>query len=162
LVGESLLLTEVDLRGRHFAVKYSVVVVANQFSGRRNMLACKRFSQLPEKGKSVNSDGVLPHLETFWVYSQLLLQPFHFLQRPGEVIAEHARLRPRDDERLKTGQPGKPEETVIAGPSVIKTKSCSQQVPRQTDLYQQNQKDIKIKSDLLVAGAGFEPATFGL
>ena len=79
-----------------------------------------------------------------------------------EVIAEHARLRPRDDERLKTGQPGKPEETVIAGPSVIKTKSCSQQIPRQTDLFQQNQKDIKIKSDLLVAGVGFEPTTFGL
>ena len=77
-----------------------------------------------------------------------------------EVIAEHARLKPRDDERLKTAQPGKPGETAIAGPS--KTKSCSGQDPRQTDLFQQNQIDIKIKSVLLVAGVGFEPTTFGL
>ena len=84
------------------------------------------------------------------------------LEALKEVIAEHERLKPRDNERLKTARSGKPEETAIAGPSVIKTKSCSQQDPRQTDLFQQNQKDIKIKLDLLVAGVGFEPTTFGL
>ena len=79
-----------------------------------------------------------------------------------EVIAEHLKMETRDDEREDTTQSGKPNETVIASPGVIKTKSCPQQDPRQTDLSQQNQKDTKTKSVLLVAGAGFEPATFGL
>ena len=70
-----------------------------------------------------------------------------------DVIAEHRKLQPRAEEREETAQSGKPNETAIAGPSVIKTKSCPQQDPRQTDLSQQNQVDIKIKSDLLVAGA---------
>jgi hypothetical protein len=79
-----------------------------------------------------------------------------------EVIAEHLKLEARDDQRQETARSGKPNETAIAGPGVIKTKSCPRQDSRQTDLVERNQIDIKIKSDLLVAGAGFEPATFGL
>jgi hypothetical protein len=79
-----------------------------------------------------------------------------------DVIAAHRKLQPRAEEREETAQSGKLNETAIAGPGVIKTKSWPQQDSRQTDLFQQNQIDIKIKSDLLVAGAGFEPATFGL
>jgi hypothetical protein len=70
-----------------------------------------------------------------------------------DVIAEHLKLQARDDERQETAQSGKPNETAIAGSGVIKIKSCPQQNPRQTNLIQQNQIDIKIKSDLLVAGA---------
>ncbi len=79
-----------------------------------------------------------------------------------EVIAESLKLQGRDDERQEATHSAKPNETAIADPGVIKTKSCLQQDPRQKYLVQQNQIDIKIKSDLLVAGAGFEPATFGL
>ena len=78
------------------------------------------------------------------------------------VIAEQMELQARDDLREKTAKSGKPNETAIAGPGVIKIKSCPQQDPRQTDLFQQNQIDIKTKSGLLVAGVGFEPTTFGL
>jgi len=69
-----------------------------------------------------------------------------------DVIAGNLKLEARDDERQETARPGKPSETAIAGPGVIKTKSCLKQDPRQTDLVQKNQIDIKIKSDLLVAG----------
>jgi hypothetical protein len=79
-----------------------------------------------------------------------------------EVIAEHLKFEARDDESQETTQSGKPNETAIEGPGVIKTKSCPEQDPRQIDLVQQNQIDIKIKSVLLVAGVGFEPTTFGL
>jgi hypothetical protein len=71
-------------------------------------------------------------------------------------------MEAREDERLVTDQSGEPHETAIADPGVIKIKSCPQQNPRQKNLIQQNQIDIKIKSDLLVAGVGFEPTTFGL
>jgi hypothetical protein len=78
-----------------------------------------------------------------------------------ELMADYLKLEARDDGRLEATQSGKPSETTIGVP-VIKTKSCSQQDSRQTDLLQQNQIDTKIKSDLLVAGVGFEPTTFGL
>lgn len=70
-----------------------------------------------------------------------------------ELMAEHLKLEARHDGRQEATQSGKPSETPIAGPGVIKTKSCPQQDSRQTDLSQQNQIDIKIKSALLVAGA---------
>lgn len=73
-----------------------------------------------------------------------------------EVIAEHSRKEARDDERQKTAQSGKPNEAVIAGPAVIKTKSCPRQDPRQTDLVTHNQTDTKIKSGLLAAGGRFD------
>jgi hypothetical protein len=80
-----------------------------------------------------------------------------------DVIAEHSRKEARDDGRQEATQSGKPtSETTIGGPGAIKTKSCPEQDSRQTDLFQQNQIDIKIKSVLLVAGVGFEPTTFGL
>ena len=79
-----------------------------------------------------------------------------------EVIAEHRKLRSRNDARQASAPSGRPTEPAIANSGVIKTKSCLTQDPHQTYLVQQNQIDIKIKSDLLVAGAGFEPATFGL
>ena len=68
-------------------------------------------------------------------------------------MAEHLKLDARDNGRQEATQSGKPSETTIASPGVIKTKSRPQQDPRQTDLFQQNQIDIKIKSALLVAGA---------
>jgi hypothetical protein len=70
-----------------------------------------------------------------------------------EVIAQHSKLKVRDHERQQRAQSGKPNETAIASPGVTKTKSCPQQEAHQTDLVQQNQIDIKIKSVLLVAGA---------
>jgi hypothetical protein len=73
-----------------------------------------------------------------------------------ELIAEHLKLEARDYGRQEAAQSGKPSETTIGGSAVIKTKSCPQQDSRQTDLSQQNQIDIKIKSDLLVAGGGFD------
>jgi hypothetical protein len=79
-----------------------------------------------------------------------------------EVIAQHLKLEARNDGGQETVRSGKPHETTIAGLGVIKIKSGSKQDSRQENLLQQNQIDIKIKSDLLVAGAGFEPATFGL
>jgi hypothetical protein len=79
-----------------------------------------------------------------------------------DLLAEHRKLQAYGDKREDTAQSGKPIEMAIADAGVIKTKSCRQQDARQVDLSQQNQIDIKIKSDLLVAGVGFEPTTFGL
>jgi hypothetical protein len=79
-----------------------------------------------------------------------------------ELMVEHLKSVARDDGRQKGTRSGKSSETTIGGSGVIKTKSFQQQDSRQTDLLQQNQIDTKIKSDLLVAGVGFEPTTFGL
>jgi hypothetical protein len=48
-----------------------------------------------------------------------------------DVIAEHLKLQACDDERQETADSGRPNETAIALPDVIKTKSCPQQDPRQ-------------------------------
>jgi hypothetical protein len=106
-----------------------------------------------------NESGVAsPHSDTSDVDHQIprgIAMLIDILAREAlkDVIAEHRKLQPRAEESEETAQSGKPNETAIAGPGVIKTKSCPQQDPRQTNLSQQNQIDIKIKSDLLVAGA---------
>jgi hypothetical protein len=73
-----------------------------------------------------------------------------------DVIAEHRKLQARGEEREETADSGKPNETAIALPGVIKTKSCPRQDWPQTDLFQHNQIDTKIKSVLLVAGVRYE------
>jgi hypothetical protein len=54
-----------------------------------------------------------------------------------EVIAEHLKLEARDDERQETARKN-PTRRQSRGPGVIKIKSCPQQDPRQTDLFQQD------------------------